>query len=106
VRQLLTQRLYGLALGYEDLNDHAQLRRDPLLATACDKKDPLGEDRFNPNHRGLALAGPSTLNRLELSNNRDSRCHKLPHDPARIEACLLQMGVRCRAALKSGDIAG
>lgn len=95
VRQLLTQRLYGLALGYEDLNDHAQLRRDPLLATACDKKDPLGLDRFNPHHRGLALAGPSTLNRLELSNNRDSRCHKLPHDPAQIEACLLQMAVRC-----------
>ena len=73
VRQLLTQRIYGLALGYEDVNDHAQLRRDPLLASACDKKDPLGEDRFHPNHRGLALAGPSTLNRLELSNNRDSR---------------------------------
>jgi hypothetical protein len=65
VRQLLTQRIYGLALGYEDVNDHAQLRRDPLLATACDKRDPLGEDRFNPSHRGLALAGPSTLNRLE-----------------------------------------
>jgi hypothetical protein len=95
VRQLLTQRIYGLALGYEDINDHAQLRRDPLLATACDKMDPLGQDRFNPSHRGLALAGPSTLNRLELSNNRDTRCHKLPHDPARIEACLLQMGVRC-----------
>jgi hypothetical protein len=95
VRQLLTQRIYGLALGYEDVNDHAQLRRDPLLATACDKKDPLGEDRFHPHHRGLALAGPSTLNRLELSNSRDTRCHKLPHDPARIEACLLQMGVRC-----------
>ena len=95
VRQLLTQRIYGLALGYEDLNDHAQLRRDPLLATACDKMDPLGQDRFNPSHRGLALAGPSTLNRLELSNNRDTRCHKLPHDPARIEACLLQMGARC-----------
>jgi hypothetical protein len=95
VRQLLTQRIYGLALGYEDLNDHAQLRRDPLLATACDKRDPLGQDRFNPSHRGLALAGPSTLNRLELSNNRDTRCHKLRHDPGRIEACLLQMGARC-----------
>ena len=43
VRQLLTQRIYGLALGYEDVNDHAQLRRDPLLATACDKRDPLGK---------------------------------------------------------------
>ena len=95
VRQLLTQRIFGLALGYEDVNDHAQLRRDPLLATACDKKDPLGEDRFNPNHRGLALAGPSTLNRLELSNNKETRCHKVPHDPAKVEACLLRMGVRC-----------
>jgi hypothetical protein len=95
VRQLLTQRIYGLALGYEDVNDHTQLRRDPLLARACDKKDPLGQNRFNPHHRGLARAGPSTLNRLELSNNRDSRCHKLAHDPTQIEACWLQMGVRC-----------
>ena len=95
VRQLLSQRIYGLALGYEDLNDHEQLRRDPLLATACEKTDPLGQDRFNPHHRGLALAGSSTLNRMELSNNRDTRCHKLPHDPAKIEACLLQMGARC-----------
>jgi hypothetical protein len=95
VRQLLTQRIYGLALGYQDLNDHAQLRRDPLLAAACDKEDPLGLKRLNPFHRGMALAGPSTLNRLEWSNNLDTRCHKLPHDPAKIEACLLQMGVRC-----------
>src|SRR5208283_916106 len=95
VQQLLAQRLYGLALGYEDLNDHEQLRRDPLLAAACNKADPLGQDRFNPAHRGIALAGSSTLNRLELSNNKSTRCHKLPHDPAQIEACLLQMGVRC-----------
>ena len=95
VRQLLSQRIYGLALGYEDLNDHEQLRRDPLLATACEKTDPLGQDRFNPHHRGLALAGSSTLNRMELSNNLDTRCHKLPHDPAKIQACLLQMGARC-----------
>src|SRR5208337_1557009 len=40
--QLLAQRIYGLALGYEDINDHDQLRRDPLLATACNKTDPLG----------------------------------------------------------------
>jgi hypothetical protein len=93
--QLLAQRLYGLALGYEDLNDHNQLRRDPLLATACEKKDPWGQDRFNPAHRGIALAGASTLNRLELSNNRASRGHKLPHDPQKLEACLLEMAVRC-----------
>jgi hypothetical protein len=95
VPQLLAQRIYGLALGYEDINDHERLRLDPLLATACDKRDPLGADRFNPADRGIALAGPSTLNRLELSNNRQSRSHKVPHDPAKIEACLLQMGVRC-----------
>lgn len=93
VPELLAQRLYAQALGYEDLNDHQQLRRDPLLATACGKKDPLGEDRrFHP---GPALAGPSTLNRLELSNNKYSRCHKLPHDPERIQALLLEMGARC-----------
>ena len=95
VEQLLAQRIYGLALGYEDINDHERLRLDPLLATACDKQDPLGEERFNPADRGIALAGASTLNRLELSNNKQSRCHKLPHDPQKIEACLLQMGVRC-----------
>jgi len=95
VPQLLAQRIFGLALGYEDLNDHDQLRRDPLLATACDKQDPLGRDRFNPRHRGLALAGPATLNRLEWSNNLATRCHKLPHDPVKIQACLLDKGVRC-----------
>jgi hypothetical protein len=95
VRQLLAQRLYGLALGYEDLNDHEHLRLDPLLAAACEKLDPLGQDRFNPAHRGVALAGASTLNRLELSNNKSTRGHKLSHDPSRIEAALLQPGVRC-----------
>jgi len=95
VRELLAQRIYGLALGYEDINDHERLRLDPLLAAACNKAEPLGSDRCNPADRGVALAGASTLNRLELSNNRDSRCHKLPHDPAKMEACLLKMGVRC-----------
>jgi hypothetical protein len=93
--QLLAQRIYGLAQGYEDINDHEQLRRDPLLATACNKTDPLGEDRLNPADRGTALAAPCTLNRLELSNNKSTRYHKLPHDPAKIEACLLEMGARC-----------
>lgn len=95
VRELLVQRIFGMALGYEDINDHQRLRLDPLLATACEKRDPVGGDRFNPADRGIALAGASTLNRLELSNNRDGRCHKLPHDPSKIEACLLKLGVRC-----------
>lgn len=95
VQQLLDQRLYGLALGYEDINDHERLRLDHLLAVACEKWDPLGLDRIHPEHRGVALAGASTLNRLELSNNVESRAHKIPHDPAKIEACLLKMGARC-----------
>ena len=95
VAQMLAQRIYGVALGYEDINDHERLRLDPLLAAACNKRDPLGQDRFKPAHRGVALAGASTLNRLELSNNKRSRCHKVAHDPARVQACLLQMGVRC-----------
>jgi hypothetical protein len=95
VPELLRQRLFGTALGYEDLNDHQRLRLDPLLATACGKTDPLGQHRFLPQFRGIALAAPSTLNRLELSNNKQTRCHKLPHDPAKVEACLLKMGARC-----------
>lgn len=95
VQQLLAQRLYALALGYEDLNDHALLRRDPLLAVACEKTDPLGRDRFLPQFRDAALACPATLNRLELSNHKVSRAHKLTHDPAQVQATLLKMGVRC-----------
>jgi hypothetical protein len=95
VQELLRQRLFGMALGYEDVNDHQRLRLDPLLATACGKTDPLGQKRFLPQFRGIALAAPATLNRLELSNHKHSRCHKLPHDPAKVEACLLKLGARC-----------
>lgn len=91
--ELLAQRIYTEALGYEDLNDHEHLRRDPLLATACGKADPLGTER--PLHPGAPLAAPATLNRLELSNNKHTRAHKLPHDPQKIEALLLQLGAHC-----------
>ena len=94
VQEWVAQRVYGLARGYEDLHDHERLRLDPLLATACNKVDPLGADRFFAHHRGVALAGAATLNRLELSSNRHSRCHKLPHDPLKIQAALLRTGGR------------
>jgi hypothetical protein len=93
VEELVAQRLLGLALGYEDLNDHDQLRLDPLLAVACQKRDPQGLDRLH--QKGIALAGASTLNRLELSNAKTTRYHKLSHDPGKVQDCLLQMGVRC-----------
>jgi len=91
--ELLAQRIYAQALGYEDINDHEQLRHDPLLATACGKEDPLGRERVF--HPGPALAAPSTLNRLELSNNKNTRCHKLPHDAQKIQELLVKMGVQC-----------
>ncbi len=67
VKELVAQRVYGLALGYEDLNDHDQLRQDPLLAVLAEKPDPSGESRVRERDRGKALAGKSTLNRLELT---------------------------------------
>jgi len=67
VEELVGQRVYALALGYEDLNDHDDLRHDPLLAVLVGKKDPLGSRRHGRKDRGKALAGKSTLNRLELT---------------------------------------
>ena len=68
--ELIAQRVYALALGYEDLNDHDVLRHDPLLAALVGKKDPNKEP----------LAGKSTLNRLELTPvgaDADSRYKKI-----------------------------
>jgi hypothetical protein len=95
LRQLLAQRLYGMALGYDDLNDHLTLRRDPLLAVACDKRQPLGEDRLHAHDHGVALAGPATLNRLELGHQPNDRYHKIHADPEAVETALLELGVRC-----------
>ena len=67
VEELVAQRVYGIALGYEDLNDHDELRRDALLATLVGKVDPTGGDRVRVRDQGGALAGKSTLNRLELT---------------------------------------
>jgi hypothetical protein len=67
VSELVAQRVYALALGYGDLNDHDQLRQDPLLAVLADKADPTGERRARKRGQGKALAGKSTLNGLELT---------------------------------------
>ena len=72
VTDLLKQRVFALALGYEDLNDHDQLRTDPLLATLVGKRDVTGAERVDPRDRGKPLAGKSTLNRLELTPARAS----------------------------------
>jgi hypothetical protein len=89
VRDLLRQRVYGLALGYEDLNDHDELSRDPLLAAVVGKKDPTGEGRVHERDRGRALAGKSTLNRLELTravlDEETARYKKIVLDAGRAE---------------------
>ena len=80
ILDLVGQRVFGLCLGYEDLIDHDYLRHDPMLATMVGKTDPLGESRLSPKDRGKALAGKSTLNRLELTPagaGADSRYKKI-----------------------------
>ncbi|KKL48428.1 hypothetical protein LCGC14_2325610 [marine sediment metagenome] len=67
VEQLLRQRVFALALGYEDLNDHDELSCDPLLAVVVGKREPTGRARRSRRDRGRPLAGKSTLNRLELT---------------------------------------
>jgi hypothetical protein len=77
---LIAQRVYGLALGYEDINDHDDLRRDPLLAAVVGKLNPRGTTRRRARDRGKPLAGKSTINRLELTPvgaDADSRYKKV-----------------------------
>jgi len=76
VESLVAQRLYGIVLGYEDLNDHDQLRRDPVHGLIAGKSDPLGQDRRLDRDKGRALAGHATLNRLELSARETSQFRK------------------------------
>ena len=98
--ELIAQRVYALALGYEDLNDHDDLRRDPLLATVVGKADPTGKARQRPRDRGKALAGKSTLNRLELSPagaDADSRYKKIPCRTSDVERLFVALFLQAHA---------
>ena len=75
-RDLIAQRVMALALGYEDLNDHDDLRRDELLAVAVGKVDVTGASRVRERDRGAPLAGKSTLNRLELTPGDADASHR------------------------------
>ena len=72
VEELVGQRVFGLACGYEDLNDHDRLRDDVALAIAVGKQDLLGEHRARERDVGHPLSGKSTLNRLELTPEKAS----------------------------------
>ena len=92
--ELLKQRVFGLCLGYEDLVDHDDLRRDPLLAIACGKRDPSGQRRKRQRDRGAALAGKSTLNRLELTKldaTADERYAKIVCQQEKVERFFVEV---------------
>ena len=84
VATLLGQRIFGIALGYEDLNDHETLRHDPLMAVLAGKLKSRRADC-------AAVAGKSTLNRLELSKPEPSRYHKISYDAAAVERLFVDL---------------
>ena len=91
---MIAQRVYGLVLGYEDLNDHELLRSDPLLATVIGKTDPTGKTRRRQSDRGKALAGKSTLNRLELRSEdpaKDGNYKKIAVDAEAVDRFFVEV---------------
>jgi len=94
VESMIGQRVYALALGYEDLNDHDELRSDPLLAVLAGKQDSSGEERKRGRDKGKSLAGKSTLNRLESATKDDPRkCRykKISYGSEAIDALLVDL---------------
>ena len=81
---LVGQRVFGIALGYEDLNDHDELRHDPMLAVLSGKLAAGREDC-------APVAGKSTLNRLELSRLEPTRYHKISHNPVAIKRLFVDL---------------
>jgi len=90
VATLVGQRVFGIALGYEDLNDHDELRHDPLMAVLAGKLAARREDC-------APVAGKSTLNRLELSKLEPTRYHKISHNPVAIKNLLVDLFVEAHA---------
>src|SRR5206468_12362458 len=100
LEHLIAQRVYALALGYEDLNDHDDLRHDPLLAAVVGKLDPKGAARRRPSDRGKALAGKSTLNRIELTPvgaDRTDRYKKVTCSTKRVDDLFVELFLRSHA---------
>jgi Transposase DDE domain group 1 len=91
VPRLVGQRVFGIALGYEDLIDHDQLRHDPVMAVLGGKLEARRADC-------APLAGKSTLNRLELSREEPTRYHKISYDAAAIEGLFVDLYLEAHAA--------
>ncbi len=88
---LVGQRVFGIALGYEDLIDHDQLRHDPVMAVLGGKLAARRADC-------APLAGKSTLNRLELSRPQPTRYHKISYDGAAIEGLFVDLFLDAHSA--------
>jgi hypothetical protein len=91
VATLVGQRVFGLAMGYEDLNDHDELRRDLVMAVLSGKLSARRRDC-------AAVAGKATLNRLELSGPEATRYHKIGHDGPAIERLFVDLFLEAHAA--------
>ena len=94
VRELIAQRVYGLALGYEDLSDHEQLSGDPLVATMVGKVDVEGRRRVREKDAGTPLASPSTLGRIERTKetaNEKTRYEKIVCDLDAVAALFVEL---------------
>ena len=92
VESLLKQRVFGIALGYEDLNDHDSLRHDVVMGLLSEKQDPSGRDRLREDDQGKPIAGKSTLNRLEWTPenaNEKSRYKKIVADAEKIDELMV-----------------
>ncbi len=92
VPRLVGQRVFGIALGYEDLIDHDQLRHDPVMAVLGGKLEARRADC-------APLAGKSTLNRLELSRPEPTRYHKISYDAAAIEGLFVALFLDAHSAV-------
>jgi hypothetical protein len=86
VATLVGQRVFAITLGYEDLNDHDELRHDPVMHVLAGKLEARRVDC-------APVAGKSTLNRLELSREVATRYHKIAHDPVAIEGLFVTLFV-------------
>ena len=97
VHQLLAARIYGIILGYEDVNDYDKLHHDPALAIALKKLNFIDSNQ-------VGLAGQSTINRLEycpetIIEPEKSRYHKIEHNPKEIEKALVDIFLESGSSL-------
>lgn len=100
VQELVSQRIYGIVLGYEDLNDHGELRDNALLTLLVSKRDVTGERRIRQCNSGHPLASASTLNQIELGEPEAAswgRYNRMVADPEAFDGLLEDLFVESRA---------